>query len=95
MAACCYHILEETHLIANLNTSGTWHYGGAFSRTAIAIGGILLVIPLEDAHAYIDPSSAILGLQALVAAVVSGVLWLGRPIKRIKDWIKRKKNTSA
>jgi hypothetical protein len=42
-----------------------------------------------DAMAYIDPSSMILGVQAIIAAIVSGVIWMGKPIERIKKIIKK------
>jgi hypothetical protein len=39
--------------------------------------------------AYIDPSSMILGAQAIIAAIVSAVNWIGKPIERIKKIIKK------
>ena len=59
------------------------------------MGAILLLTLSQNAYAYIDPSAVILGLQALVATVVSGVIWIGKPIQRIKAWFKRNKKDRA
>ena len=61
------------------------------SKSDLVVGAVILCTLSHDAYAYIDPSAMILGLQALVATVVSGVIWIGKPIQRIKAWFKRKK----
>lgn len=65
------------------------------SKADLALGAILLLTLSQNAYAYIDPSAVILGLQALVATVVSGVIWIGKPIQRIKAWFKRNKKDRA
>ncbi len=65
------------------------------SKSDIALGTVILCTLSQNAYAYIDPSAVILGLQALVAAVVSGVIWIGKPIQRIKAWFKRNKKDRA
>ncbi len=50
---------------------------------------INLTLFCADAMAYIDPSSMILGVQAIIAAIVSGVIWIGKPIEMIKRIIKK------
>ena len=56
---------------------------------------INLALFCVDAKAYIDPSSMILGVQAIIAAIVSGVVWFGKPIERLKKIIQRIFNKRA
>ena len=65
------------------------------SKSDLALGAVILCTLSQNAYAYIDPSAVILGLQALVATVVSGVIWIGKPIQRIKAWFKRNKKDRA
>ena len=65
------------------------------SRSDLLLGALILFTVAGNAYAYIDPSAVILGLQALVATVVSGVVWIGRPIQRIKAWFRRNKKDRA
>lgn len=76
----------------NTNQKSTTKLG---SKSDLALGAVVLCTIPQDAAAYIDPSAMILGLQALVATVVSGVIWIGKPIQRIKAWFKRNKKDSA
>ncbi len=46
---------------------------------------------LPDAYAYIDPSTGILGLQALIAALISVLIFIKSPIKRFKTWLIKRK----
>lgn len=55
-------------------------------RSDLILGALILYSVSPNAYAYIDPSAMILGLQALLATVVSGVIWIGKPIQRIKAW---------
>jgi hypothetical protein len=50
---------------------------------------INLALFCSNANAYIDPSSMILGIQAIIAVIVSGVIWIGKPIDGIKKLIKK------
>jgi hypothetical protein len=65
------------------------------SRSDLILFALVIYSVSPNTYAYIDPSAMILGLQALVATVVSGVIWIGKPIKRIKAWFKRSKNDRA
>lgn len=48
----------------------------------------LMLLNSHVAYAYIDPSSMILGIQGIIAAVVSVVVWLVKPVTKIKKIIK-------
>ena len=48
----------------------------------------LMLLNSQVAYAYIDPSSVILGIQGIIAAVVSIVVWLVKPVTKIKKIIK-------
>ncbi len=50
---------------------------------------INLAVFCGDAMAYIDPSSMILGIQAIIALIVSCLIWIAKPIEWIKKIIKR------
>jgi hypothetical protein len=78
-----------------LNTPNRQSPARLASKADLALGTVVLCTLSQDAFAYIDPSAVILGLQALVAAVVSGVIWIGKPIQRIKAWFKRNKKDRA
>jgi hypothetical protein len=65
------------------------------SRSDLILGALILLSVSPNAYAYIDPSAMILGLQALLATVVSGVIWIGKPIQRIKAWFKRSNKDRA
>lgn len=65
------------------------------SRSDLVLGALILLSFSPNVYAYIDPSAMILGLQALLATLVSGVIWIGKPIQRIKAWFKRSNKDRA
>ena len=77
------------------NTKNRHSFVRLASKADIVLGAVILCTLSQNAHAYIDPSAVILGLQALLATVVSGVIWIGKPIQRIKAWFKRNKKDRA
>ena len=78
-----------------LNTTNRQSLPRLASKADLVLGTVVLCTLTQNAYAYIDPSAVILGLQALVATVVSGVIWIGKPIQRIKAWFKRNKEDRA
>ena len=65
------------------------------SNADLVVGAAILCTLSQNAYAYIDPSAMILGLQALLATVVSVVIWIGKPIQRIKARFKLSKKDRA
>ena len=51
---------------------------------------IVFLFPSE-AFAYIDPGSGMLVWQGVIAAIGAVVIFIGKPIQRIKGWIQRLK----
>lgn len=51
--------------------------------------GLLWLLLVTDAWAYIDPGSSMLLWQGVVAAVGAVLIFVRNPIQIIKSWIKR------
>jgi len=86
-------------MACNLKLQAAMYKNNSFrlfgSRSDLILGALILFSVSPNAYAYIDPSAMILGLQALLATVVSGVIWIGKPIQRIKAWFKRSNKDRA
>lgn len=57
-----------------------------FSRKTIFIVMAILLSPLP-AYAYVDPSSSLLVLQGVLAALGSLLVFVRNPIQALKNWV--------
>ncbi|MCJ2187037.1 hypothetical protein [Novosphingobium beihaiensis] len=66
-----------------------------FGKRLVLMIAVTIILPMQAAHAYLDPASASLAMQALIGTVAAYLLTGKHYLRKMKSLILRKKDDSA